>query len=116
MTMPMGPPGPDPMMAAERNARSRLGAAGAGKRGAPSPDEGLVDMKTARYVDPAPADDVQCARCANFMGPDACSKVAGTISPSGTCDLFEAMPTPTGTPTEDLAPGGPAAGALPTTR
>jgi hypothetical protein len=105
------------MMAAERNARSRLGAAGAGKKGAPSPDEGLIPMKQAGYVEPSPDPTTQCQKCQNFEGPDACEKVAGTISPIGTCDLFEAMAAPTGTPTEDLAPpGGPAAGALPPMR
>lgn len=103
MTMPM-----DPMMGAERDARSRLGAAGAGLRGGPAPDAGLIDMKAAHYVDPAPVPDVACNVCANFSPPGACSKVAGTISPSGTCDLFAQMPVPTGTPGgDDLAPTQP---------
>jgi hypothetical protein len=31
-----------------------------------------------------------CANCANFMGPDQCTLVDGSISASGMCDLWAA--------------------------
>lgn len=30
-----------------------------------------------------------CAICVNFRAPDACAKVAGTISPRAWCRLFK---------------------------
>ncbi|MDA8093530.1 MAG: iron oxidase [Betaproteobacteria bacterium] len=30
-----------------------------------------------------------CADCANFISPNACRKVQGTISPSGWCTLWQ---------------------------
>lgn len=29
-----------------------------------------------------------CGACTNFISPDACKLVSGTISEKGTCDLF----------------------------
>jgi hypothetical protein len=35
-----------------------------------------------------PKGDARCELCANWQSPNACKVVAGTISPSGWCNLF----------------------------
>lgn len=46
-----------------------------------------VTQKDANYQK-APDEENLCADCANFVSPDSCTVVSGTISPEGTCDLF----------------------------
>ena len=55
----------------------------------------LASVKMAKqdagYHD-APRGGARCDRCVQFQPPEACNVVQGTISPSGSCDLFAPKP------------------------
>jgi hypothetical protein len=42
-----------------------------------------------------PDGDKRCDRCVQFLPPDACKVVNGTISPQGSCRIFVPGHTPT---------------------
>ena len=48
-------------------------------------------QKVVQYQD-HPKGDAQCSKCVNFIAPDACKIVAGTISPNGWCVAFAPKP------------------------
>lgn len=49
----------------------------------------LISKAEANYQKDS-GGEAPCASCANFIAPDACSAVEGTISENGTCDLYSA--------------------------
>lgn len=51
-----------------------------------------ITPEQARYRDAAPDPTYRCAACAFFTEPDDCVRVKGTISPKGTCTLWELAP------------------------
>jgi hypothetical protein len=51
-----------------------------------------IDKKTAMYQD-FPKNGQSCAICFAFEPPAACKLVAGTISPTGWCQLYAPKPT-----------------------
>jgi hypothetical protein len=53
-------------------------------------EENLVPKAEAGYR-VAQEGESTCASCANFIAPDACKLLAGTISENGVCDLFSPM-------------------------
>ncbi|MGH7211595.1 MAG: high-potential iron-sulfur protein [Acetobacteraceae bacterium] len=48
-------------------------------------------QKVVQYQD-HPKGDAQCSKCVNFIAPNACKIVAGTISPNGWCIAFAPKP------------------------
>ena len=44
-------------------------------------------QKLVQYQD-HPKGDAQCSKCVNFIAPNACKIVVGTISPNGWCVAF----------------------------
>jgi hypothetical protein len=50
-----------------------------------------LSQQDAAYQD-TPRDDHACGECTLFQPPKACKVVAGDISPSGWCKLFEESP------------------------
>lgn len=51
-----------------------------------------MNKKDANYhvADPTNPDEGSCGACANFIAPDKCKLVSGTVAAAGVCDLFEA--------------------------
>ncbi len=50
-------------------------------------DDSKVDQSAVQYQT-SPKDGAKCSICANFVAPNACKVVAGTISPDGWCVAF----------------------------
>ena len=50
-----------------------------------------VTQKVAHYQD-HPNGNAQCSKCVNFIAPNSCKIVQGTISPNGWCLLFAPKP------------------------
>ncbi len=50
-------------------------------------DDSKVEQSVVQYQT-SPKDGQQCSGCVNFVAPNACKVVAGTISPSGWCVAF----------------------------
>ncbi len=48
-------------------------------------------QKVVQYQD-HPNGSAQCSKCVNFIAPNACKIVAGTISPNGWCVAFAPKP------------------------
>ena len=46
-----------------------------------------VEQSVVQYQT-SPKDGAQCSGCVNFVAPNACKVVAGTISPSGWCVAY----------------------------
>jgi len=46
-----------------------------------------VDQSVVQYQT-SPKDGAQCSGCVNFVAPNACKVVKGTISPNGWCVAF----------------------------
>ncbi len=53
----------------------------------PAAAQGRVPKAAAEYQD-RPKADQHCALCVNFVAPDSCRIVQGTISPNGGCRFF----------------------------
>lgn len=62
-----------------------LGFAGAVRAADNSSQLRKVDV---RYQD-EPKGNQRCAGCKNFVGPDACRVVQGSVNPNGWCLLFQ---------------------------
>jgi hypothetical protein len=50
-------------------------------------DDDKVDPSTVQYQT-TPNNGQQCSGCVNFLAPNACKVVSGTISPNGWCVAF----------------------------
>jgi len=50
-------------------------------------NDSKVDQSVVQYQT-SPKDGAQCSGCVNFVAPNACKVVKGTISPSGWCVAF----------------------------
>ncbi len=59
------------------------GVAGLAGQAQAQPPQKLA-QKVVQYQD-HPKGDAQCSKCVNFIAPNACKIVAGTISPNGWC-------------------------------
>lgn len=54
----------------------------------PSPAAAAKMSPKAMSYRPTPNGNQRCDNCANFLAPDSCKVVDGTISPSGWCILY----------------------------
>ena len=50
-------------------------------------DDSKVEQSVVQYQT-MPKDGAKCSGCANFVAPNACKVVAGTISPEGWCVAY----------------------------
>jgi len=50
-------------------------------------DDSKVEQSVVQYQT-SPKDGAQCSGCVNFVAPNACKVVAGTISPNGWCVAY----------------------------
>jgi hypothetical protein len=50
-------------------------------------DDSKVEQSVVQYQT-SPKDGAMCSTCANFVAPNACKVVAGTISPNGWCVAY----------------------------
>ncbi len=50
-------------------------------------DDSKVEQSVVQYQG-SPKDGAMCSGCANFVAPNACKVVSGTISPSGWCVAY----------------------------
>ena len=50
-------------------------------------DDDKVDQSTVQYQT-SPKDGAMCSTCTNFVAPNACKVVSGTISPNGWCVAY----------------------------
>jgi len=63
------------------------GLGGTGIGGGARADPPKLAQKTVSYQT-TPKGKARCDNCANWQPPNACKKVAGTISPSGWCTIY----------------------------
>ncbi len=50
-------------------------------------DDSKVDQSVVQYQT-SPKDGAMCSGCVNFVAPNACKVVSGTISPNGWCVAY----------------------------
>jgi hypothetical protein len=50
-------------------------------------DDSKVEQSVVQYQT-SPKDGAMCSGCANFVAPNACKVVSGTISPNGWCVAY----------------------------
>jgi hypothetical protein len=50
-------------------------------------DDSKVEQSVVQYQT-SPKDGAKCSGCANFVAPNACKVVSGTISPEGWCVAY----------------------------
>ncbi len=50
-------------------------------------DDSKVDQSVVQYQT-SPKDGAKCSGCSNFVAPNACKVVKGTISPEGWCVAY----------------------------
>jgi hypothetical protein len=50
-------------------------------------DDSKVDQSVVQYQT-SPKDGAMCSGCTNFVAPNACKVVSGTISPNGWCVAY----------------------------
>ena len=51
-------------------------------------DDTKVDPSTVQYQTTPNSDGSKCSTCTNFVAPNACKVVSGTISPNGYCVAY----------------------------
>ena len=54
-------------------------------------DASQLRKQDVRYQD-QPKGNQRCAGCKNFVGPNVCRVVQGSVNPNGWCLLFQAKP------------------------
>jgi hypothetical protein len=55
----------------------------------PAPDSGKQLTKQAAQYRDQPNGQQHCSVCSNYFAPSGCRLVAGSVSPSGWCPLFQ---------------------------
>ncbi len=75
--------------------RGAVGAAGAAAILGPSANRATAQAKISQAAvayQPQPNGDKRCDKCAQFLPPNACKIIEGTISPQGWCRVFAPAP------------------------